>query len=446
MGRKPVLPVELEEELANYCMQMDKNYYGVTAADLKRMAFQLVLRNNIPHPFSLPKKKAGKKWMKLFMARHPALSFRKPESLSKARVQGFTAENVKTFFELLKPELQKINFNPNKIFNVDETGITTVQHKVRKILTMKGKREVHKLSSAERGALVTIVTCMSASGQFIPPLMVFPRKNMKAELLDGAPPVTIGGCHPSGWIQPELFTKWLIHFMSIVKPSKKDPVLLILDGHYSHTRNLDVIDIARDNGIIIICLPPHSTDRMQPLDVSFMFPLKTYYAQEIENWLTNHPGRVVTHYQIGEIFGKAYAKACKIDTAVNGFRKTGIFPINENIFVDSPHAPSSSGANNTTPLANDNTTPLANDISLPSTSTRSRPITPTPLPLSGNSSFPFIVLADVQPIPTIELPSTSTRRGQAMIVTASPHKQEIMDAEKKRKEKDERLAGKKRGL
>lgn len=60
MGRKPVLPVELEEELANYCMQMDKNYYGVTAADLKRMAFQLVLRNNIPHPFSLPKKKAGK--------------------------------------------------------------------------------------------------------------------------------------------------------------------------------------------------------------------------------------------------------------------------------------------------------------------------------------------------------------------------------------------------
>lgn len=159
--------------------------------------------------------------MKLFMARHPALSFRKPESLSKARVQGFTAENVKTFFELLKPKLQKINFNPNKIFNVDETGITTVQHKVRKILTMKGKREVHKLSSAERGALVTIVTCMSASGQFIPPLMVFPRKNMKAELLDGAPPGTIGGCHPSGWIQPELFTKWLIHFMSIVKHLKK---------------------------------------------------------------------------------------------------------------------------------------------------------------------------------------------------------------------------------
>ncbi|CAH2092167.1 unnamed protein product [Euphydryas editha] len=247
MGRKPILPVELEEELVGYCLQMEKNYYGVTASDLKRMAFQLAIRNNIPHPFSLTKKKAGKKWMKLFMARHPNLSFRQPQSLSRARVQGFTAENVKSFFAILKPELQKINFNPNKIFNVDETGISIVQHKVRKIITAK------------------------ASGQFIPPLMVFPRKNMKAELLDGAPPGTIGGCHPSGWIQPELFTKWLRHFVSIVKPSKEDPVVLVLDGHYSHTRNLDVIDIGRDNGVSIICLPPHSTDHMQPLDVSFIY-------------------------------------------------------------------------------------------------------------------------------------------------------------------------------
>lgn len=421
MGRKPVLPVELEEELVNYCLEMEKIYYGINASDLKRMAFQLAIRNNIPHPFSQTKKKAGKKWMKLFMARHPSLSFRKPESLSRARIQGFTKEHIKTFFTLLKPELEKIHFNPNKIFNVDETGITTVQHKVRKILTVKGKKEVHKLSSAERGALVTIVTCMSASGQFIPPLMVFPRKNMKAELLDGAPPGTIAGCHPSGWIQPELFTKWLNHFVSIVRPSKEDPILLVLDGHYSHTRNVDVIDIARDNGVSIICLPPHSTDHMQPLDVSYMFPLKKYYAQEIENWLTNHPGRVVTHYQIAEIFGKAYAKACKIDTAVNGFRKTGIFPFNENIFDDSPHVPSND-ANNTF-------------SSQPSGFTHSRSRTPTPLPSSGNSSSPFVVPTDVQPVPNIELPSTSTRRGKAMIVTASPHKQDLMEAERKRKEK-----------
>jgi hypothetical protein len=36
---------------------------------------------------------------------------------------------------------------------------------------------------------------------------------------------------------------------------------------------------------------------MQPLDVSFMSPFKTYYFQEIENWLKYHENRVVTIYR-----------------------------------------------------------------------------------------------------------------------------------------------------
>ncbi|CAG9562347.1 unnamed protein product [Danaus chrysippus] len=60
MGRKPVLSPALEEELVNYCLQMENNYYGLTASDLKRMAFQLAIRNNIPHPFSQTKIKRSR--------------------------------------------------------------------------------------------------------------------------------------------------------------------------------------------------------------------------------------------------------------------------------------------------------------------------------------------------------------------------------------------------
>jgi len=63
--------------------------------------------------------------------------------------------------------------------------------------------------------------------------------------MDGAPAGLISSCHPSGWIQIDIFTKWLDHFVHFVKPSADDPVLLIVDGHYSHTQNLDVVDKAR---------------------------------------------------------------------------------------------------------------------------------------------------------------------------------------------------------
>ncbi|XP_069357537.1 uncharacterized protein [Maniola hyperantus] len=48
----------------------------------------------------------------------------------------------------------------------------------------------------------------------------------------------------------------------------------------------------------------------------------------------SHPGRVVTHFQIGLILNKAYGRAATVQNAVNGFQKTGLWPIDPNIFPD----------------------------------------------------------------------------------------------------------------
>jgi hypothetical protein len=37
-GRKPVLLPELERELAKFCLNMEKNFFGLTTKDIKRMA------------------------------------------------------------------------------------------------------------------------------------------------------------------------------------------------------------------------------------------------------------------------------------------------------------------------------------------------------------------------------------------------------------------------
>ena len=143
---------------------------------------------------------------------------------------------------------------------------------------------------------------------------------MKQELMNGTPPGSIHRCHPSGWIQGEIFSLWFLHIIKHTKPTKEDPVILVLVEHYSHIRNLEVISLARKNRVDIICLPPHSTHKMQPLDKAFMGPLETLYCQEIEKWLRSHPGRVVTVYQIGEVFGNAYKRAatCEIQLMVSG--------------------------------------------------------------------------------------------------------------------------------
>ncbi len=61
------------------------------------------------------------------------------------------------------------------------------------------------LTSAERGELVTAVVCMSAAGHYVPPLFNIPRKSIKPELMDRAPPGEIAVPHKSGWMQSDIF-------------------------------------------------------------------------------------------------------------------------------------------------------------------------------------------------------------------------------------------------
>ncbi|XP_041349129.1 jerky protein homolog-like [Gigantopelta aegis] len=300
-----VFPKPLEEELVNYILRMEEIFHGLTTVDVRLLAFQLAERNGLPHKFHSETERAGKDWLAKFLRRHSNLSIRCPEATSAARARGFYRQSVMAFFTLLESLQDKYHFEPGRIYNVDETGITTVQGVPSNVIALRGKKQVGTLTSAERGTLSTATICMNALGNYIPPMIIFPRVRMKEHLKMGAPPGSLCVVHKSGWMQTELFVTWFQHFMKHCKPCKEDPVLLVLDGHATHTKNLEVIDLARDNGVVIVCLPPHCSHRLQPLDVSFMKPLSTFYTQEVEKWLRHNPGKVVTIYQVAELFGQA---------------------------------------------------------------------------------------------------------------------------------------------
>ncbi|KAJ3646732.1 hypothetical protein Zmor_024307 [Zophobas morio] len=157
---------------------------------------------------------------------------------------------------------------------------------------------------------------------------------MKKELTDKAPTGCVGLPSESGWMTGEHFLTWLKHFVKYSKPNSSDnKVLLILDGHSSH-KHLSALEYAKENNIVLFCLPPHCTHRVQPLDVTFFGPLTTYYNSEVTKWFRSHPGRTITHYQVGELFKEAHVKSATVSNAAKGFAATGIFPFNEDVFPE----------------------------------------------------------------------------------------------------------------
>ena len=55
--------------------------------------------------------------------------------------------------------------------------------------------------------------------------------------------------------------------------------------------------------------------------------------------MSQNPGRAVTPFQVGFLFGNAYGKAATVRNAMNGFRKAGIYPFNPAVFEDHEFAP-----------------------------------------------------------------------------------------------------------
>lgn len=210
----------------------------------------------------------------------------------------------------------------------------------KKIAALKGKRQVGVISSAERGETTTVVMSMSANGHYLPPFVIFPRARMNDSLKHGAPPGTMFVCNPSGYMTIDVFKTWFDHFLDHAHPSEADPVLLLVDGHSSHTKNLAVIEKARKYHVTILVLPPHCTNKMQPLDVSFMAPFKAHYSSAAEAYLRSKPGHIISQYDIMRLMGIAFGKAATIPVAANGFKKCGLWPCDRSVFEENSFAPS----------------------------------------------------------------------------------------------------------
>lgn len=326
-------------ELVNYVIKASDIYFGLSPKDVRGLAYQYAVALKLPVPQSWCEKSlAGPDWFTAFLKRHPALSIRTPEATSLARATSFNKENVEQFFNNLEEVMKRHKFQAYEIWNMDETGITTV-HKPNKVVARRGFKQVGSITSAERGTLVTLACAVSASGNSIPPFFIFPRVNFKDHFLNNAPIGSRGSANVSGWMKEEHFLEFLQHFVSHTKCTIQNPCLLLLDNHGSHL-SIEGLDYAKRNGIVLLSFPPHCSHRMQPLDRTVFGPLKKNINTASAAWMINNPGKTMTIYDIPDLVATAYPLSATPVNNQAGFRVSGICPFNKQIFPDLDFLPS----------------------------------------------------------------------------------------------------------
>lgn len=248
-------------------------------------------------------------------------------------------------------------------------------------------------------------------------MIIFKRKRHDPTLARGAPPGSVVEINESGWINNQLFVQWLHSFAHSVAASKERPAILILDNHSAHI-SLEAWEFCQNQGIVKVSLPPHTSHRLQPLDVCYMKPFKTAFDTACNAWMTAHPGQKLLQSDVSGLINTANSRACTPATAGNGFPITGIFPLDRGAIADAEFAAAEA-------LGYDQReTTEGHDIQEPFDDLADESTIPVRHPILQSAS-------DYLPLPKSTPPPRKRKAQESMILSGTPVKKMLL-AKKKR--------------
>lgn len=186
--------------------------------------------------------------------------------------------------------------------------------------------------------MVTVMECVNAMGTAIKPLVIHAGAEKDAEWIRARPNEAHLACSPNGWTDSDAALWWLREVFDVeTKPTSKEiKRLLILDGHISHV-SLEFILQAEKLNIILLLLPPHTTHRLQPLDVGAFGPLSTAWSRAVRTLQDN--GRTINKVTFLATYLQARSQALTPRVITSAFGRCGIHPYDPSKITEEEMAP-----------------------------------------------------------------------------------------------------------
>jgi hypothetical protein len=253
----------------------------------------------------------------------------------RQRIMQEDPDVISAWFKLIEDTKAKYGVHDDDVHNFDETGFQMGVIGSMKVVTGSERRSRPELVQPGDREWVTVIQSICAAGYTTPPFIIYKgRVHISAwyEEID-IPRNWKLSVSENGWTNNALGLEWLKHFDAHTKARQVGGYrLLILDGHESHL-NQDFKDYCLEHKILTLCMPPHSSHILQPLDVVCFSPLKCKYSQRVRDLAR----RRVFHID-KEGFLPAFRDAFfDVFTEANcrkAFEASGLVPINAHVVLD----------------------------------------------------------------------------------------------------------------
>jgi predicted XRE-type DNA-binding protein len=318
---------DLEEEvIVRYILDLDSRAFPPRRSSVEDMANRILADRNGG--------RVGKNWTTNFVQRQPNLRTRFNRTMDYQRVLCEDPDAFNAWFKLVRNTIDKYGIVEEDIYNFDETGFVMGQICSEMVITSAERQGRPRTAQQGNREWITVIQGVGSDGFTVPPYIIVAGKNHLSTWSYNSPlpqdwriAVT-----SNGWTTNERGLDWIQHFENHTKSRTKGIYrLLILDGHESH-HSTDFELLCKTYNIITLCMPPHSSHKLQPLDVGCFRALKRSYGAEIEKLM-----RVQITYISKEDFFPAFYNAFRTALTESnirgGFRGSGLVPYDPNYII-----------------------------------------------------------------------------------------------------------------
>ena len=313
---------ELEEEvIVQYILDMDSRGFPPKLKNVEDIANHILESRGA--------KRVGKLWVHRFVKRRIELKTRFSRVYDFQRALCEDPKLIEEWFRLVANMRAKYDILDCDFYNFDETGFMMGVICAAMVVTSAERRDRSKPVQPGNREWATAIICGNGEGETIPPFLVVQGQVHLSNWYTETDLPAEWAIKPTsnGWTNNETGLEWLKHFDKHTKNRRKGKYrMLVLDGHESH-ESIAFQTYCKENDIICLRLPPHSSHLTQPLDVGCFGNLKRSYGDQINEFIKAHI-KHISKVEFFIAFKAAYEKSITSQNMKSGFRGAGLIPFN----------------------------------------------------------------------------------------------------------------------
>lgn len=265
-GRWP----ELEDEIEHWVKIQREQGRGVSTVQIRLKAITIAKEKKIDDFHG------GASWCLRFM-RRKELTVRARTTICQQLPPDFE-DKLQNFRNYTQEHISENLIGPQDLINMDEVPLTFDLPLTRTVDNTGASTVTIKTSGHEKTSFTCVLAC-TASGQKLPPMVIFKRITMPKEKF---PKGIVVKTNKKGWMDESMMKAWLTECYG-QRPGgffRRNKAMLVMDSMRAHTTDSVKEAIKATNSIPAI-IPGGTTKYLQPLDISVNRPFKVQMRKKM---------------------------------------------------------------------------------------------------------------------------------------------------------------------